>query len=133
LGAELTLTNTFTEGNSGWLESFNLAWTVPTQKTLLGTLYGWLSGKIQNSTTWPALAALASSEHERLRKETLEMICDNSGEHYRFSMILGHESIIRILGRLYLSVFAKINCTQDKSDDALSFLGTIGTSLNISF
>ncbi|MDR2078183.1 MAG: hypothetical protein LBP74_00495, partial [Treponema sp.] len=133
LGSELTVTNTFTEGNAGWLESINLAWTVPTRKTLLGTFYGWLSGKIQSTTTWPALSALASSEYERLRKETLEMVFDNSAEHYRFSMILGHESIIRILGRLYFSVFAKINCTQDKSSDALSFLGTIGTTLNISF
>jgi hypothetical protein len=133
LGAQLSLANTLTLGASGWLESLSLDWTSPAKNSLLGIFYGWAAGKIRDTNAWPALSHLAETEHERLRKETLELIFDNSGEYFRYSVILGHESIIRILGRLYLSVFAKIDCTQDNSSDTLSFLGTIGTTLNISF
>jgi hypothetical protein len=133
LGAQLSLVNTITLGTTGWLESLGLDWTAPVKKSLLGTLYGWAADKIRDKSTWPALSSLAETEYERLRKETLELVVDNTGEYFRYSVILGHESIIRILGRLYLSVFAKIDCTRDNSNDTLSFLGTIGTTLNISF
>jgi hypothetical protein len=133
LGAELSLANTFTIGDSGWVEGLTLGWTAPANKSLLGFLYAWTVSKVQSSSTWPALSDLAASEYERLRKETLELVIDNSTKYTQFSLILGHESIIRIMGRLYLSVFAKLNCTQDERTEILSFLGTVGTTLNITF
>jgi hypothetical protein len=133
LGSQLSLTNTFTAGDTGWIESLSIDWTALAKKTLLGLFYGWAAGKIENRSTWPALSSLAAAEHERLRKESMEMVIDNSGEYTRFSLILGHESIIRVMGRLYLSVFAKLDCTQDEQSETLSFIGTIGTTLNITF
>jgi hypothetical protein len=133
LGSRLSLTNTFTMTNTGWIESIALDWTVLAKKTLLGLFYDWSANKIGNRSTWPALSNLVSSNYERLRKESMELVIDESGEYGRFSLILGHESIIRIMGRLNLSVFAKLNCTQDEQSEILTFLGTIGTSLNITF
>jgi hypothetical protein len=132
-GAELSLTNTLTAGSAGLVEGFSLNWTVPTQKSLLGTLYIWLTDKIRNQSTWPALSLLAEAEYERLRKETLELVFDNSGNDPKVSVILRHESIIRIMGRLYLSAFAELDCAQDYGTKVFSFIGAIGTTLNVSF
>jgi hypothetical protein len=133
LGSQLSLTNTFTMSNTGWIESLSIDWTVLAKKTILGLLYDWTANKIGNRSTWPALSSLITAEYERLRKESMELIIDDSGEYTRFSLILGHESIIRVMGRLYLSVFAKLDCTQDEQSEILSFIGTIGTTLNITF
>ncbi|MDR2184078.1 MAG: hypothetical protein LBO80_00195 [Treponema sp.] len=133
LGSRLSLTNTFTMSDSGWVESLTIDWTVLAKKTILGLLYDWTANKIENKSTWPALSSLAAAEYERLRKESMELMIDNSGGYTRFSLILGHESIIRVMGRLYLSVFAKLDCTQDERTEILSFIGTVGTTLNITF
>ncbi|MDR2111265.1 MAG: hypothetical protein LBP32_08140, partial [Spirochaetaceae bacterium] len=133
LGAVLSLTNTVTVGTTGWLESLSVDWTAPVKKNLLGLFYAWMTGKVRDTGTWPALSRLAASEYERLRKETLELVIDNSTDYTQFSIILGHESIIRVLGRLYLSVFAKVRCDRNEETDVFSFLGTIGTTLNITF
>jgi hypothetical protein len=133
IGAELALTNTLTVGSAGWMEGLGLAWTVPAKKTLLGTLYIWLTGKVRDQSTWPALSLLAAAEYERLRKESLELVIDKSGDQAKVSIILRHESIIRIIGRLYLSAFSQLDCTQNYETKVFSFIGTIGTTLNISF
>jgi hypothetical protein len=148
-GAVLSVSNTFTAGISGTaagsgissgispgvLDSLVLAWTAPAQKTLLGLLYDWYCGKAQNAAGWPALSALARMEHERLRKESLELIIDssqNAGE-VKLTAIIGHESLIRVFGRLTLSAFGKLNISHDSETEILSFIATIGTSLNVSF
>jgi hypothetical protein len=132
-GAELSLTNTLTAGSAGWVEGFGLNWTVPTQKSLLGTLYIWLSDKVRNRSTWPALSLLAAAEYERLRKESLELVIDKSGDKAKVSVIARHESIIRVMGRLNLSAFAQLDCAQDYDTRIFSFIGSVGTTLNVSF
>jgi hypothetical protein len=132
-GGELGFTNTLTAGSSGWLESLIVDWTVPTKKSLLSILYNWIAAGVQDKGSWPALADLVNTGYEQLRQESLELVFDHSGAYLSWSMIAGHESIIRIFGRLYLSVFAKLNCTQDEQAQVLSFIGTIGATLNMSF
>jgi hypothetical protein len=144
-GSVLSISNTFTAGISGtatgsgnppdFLESLALEWTVPAKKTLLGLLYDWWSGKARNARGWPALSRLAQMEYERLRRESLELIIDTSGsgDDIKVSVVMGHESLIRIFGRLTLSAFGELNCSRDSSTEILSFIATIGTSLSVSF
>ncbi|MDR0554300.1 MAG: hypothetical protein LBG76_05830 [Treponema sp.] len=131
-GAELALVNAFTIGSSLWQESFTLEWTAPAPKSILGVFYLWLTDKIRDSNTWPALAKLGAGEFERLRKENLEILFEQ-GSAFQSAFILGHESIIRILGRLYFSTFIKLNCRQNYSTSVYSFTGLIGVTLNVSF
>ncbi|MDR2258915.1 MAG: hypothetical protein LBE14_07185 [Treponema sp.] len=132
-GGTLGFTNTVTTGSAGWVESFILDWTVPTRKSLLSIFYGWIASAAQTQSSWLALSDLLNADYEQLRKETLELAFDHSGDYLQWSLIAGHESIIRILGRLNFSVFAKLNCTQDERVRVLSFIGTVGTTLNVSF
>jgi hypothetical protein len=132
-GSELALTNALTVGSAGWMEGLTLNWTVPAKKTLLGTLYIWLTNKVRDNSTWPALSLLAASEYERLRRETLELVIDKSGDKAKVSVLLKHESIIRIIGRFYLSAFAQLDCAQNYETKVFSFIGAVGTTLNISF
>jgi hypothetical protein len=136
-GAVLSLSNTLTAGvsggSSGVLDGLTLDWTVPAKKTLLGFLYDWYCGKVRNSANWPALSRISEMEYERLRKESLELIIDTTAKDPKLSVILGHESMIRILGRLSVSAFGKLTCTHDSGTEILSFIASIGTTLNVSF
>jgi hypothetical protein len=132
-GAELSLANTLTLGSPGLLESLILSWTAPSKNSLLGVLYIWFCSKMRDNDTWPALARLAESEYERLRRESLEIVIDTRGEYPQTAFILGHESIIRIIGRLNLSVFAKLTCAQNYGTRIFSFIGTLGTSVTVHF
>jgi hypothetical protein len=132
-GGTLGFTNTVTSGSAGWVESFILDWTVPTRKSLLSVFYGWITAAARTQSSWLALADLMDAGYEQLRKETLELAFDFSGDYPRWTLTAGHESIIRIPGRLNFSVFAKLNCAQDERVRVLSFIGTVGTTLNVSF
>jgi hypothetical protein len=143
--SELTLENIFTyksearigEG-SRWTESFKAVWTIPAEKTLLGTLYGFFTGMVKEQNSWLVLANLAESKYEQLRKESLEFTFEKipditNDSNFRFSVTAGHESVVRIFGRLNLSVFAKLKISEDFNTHIFSFLGTIGTTLNLMF
>jgi hypothetical protein len=144
-GSVLSISNTLTAGISGTaagsgnspglLESLALEWTVPARKTLLGLLYDWYCGKARNVKNWPALSRLAQMEHERLRRESLELIIDASGSggDIKVSVVAGHESLIRIFGRLTLSAFGELSCSRDSSTEILSLIAAIGASLSVSF
>jgi hypothetical protein len=132
-GGELGFINTFTAGSTGWLESNTLTWTVPTRKSLLSLFYNWINAAVRPQSSWLALTGLLNTAYEQLRKETMELVLDHSGDYLQWTLIIGHESMIRILGRLSFSVFSKLNCTQNQESRVLSFLGTIGTTLNVSF
>ena len=144
-GAELNLNNTLSvnssnrigEGNR-WSDSFAASWTVPMEKTLLGSVYGYFAQMARAQGSWLTLANLANSEYELLRKETLEFIFEripdiSNGDYVRFSITGGHESIVRIFGRLNLSVFGKLTVSEDFNSRILSFLASIGTSLHLMF
>ena len=144
-GAQLSVNNTLTvnsstrtgEGNR-WSESLTAAWTTPMEKTLLGTLYAAFTGMVKGQSSWLTLANLAGADYEKLRNETLELTYERipdavNGDYNRFSVAVGHESIIRVFGHLNLSVYGKFTVSQDTNLQILSFLGTIGTTLTLMF
>jgi hypothetical protein len=133
-GAELEIHNTFTTGSTGWIESVALLWTVPAEKTLLSLIYDKATGRLKDTENFPALKSLATSSYERLRRESLELVIDRSGGDYGdYSVILGHESLVRILGKLTLSAFSKLNVKRNEYNDTLTFMLNLGTSLTIMF
>jgi hypothetical protein len=145
-GAELAIDNALAVSSSSsasrgarWTDSLTLKWIVPLEKSLLSFVYDGIMGLARRQSSWLTLADIAESEYERLRVETLEFAYEHESasggkaEYTRFSIILGHESIVRIAGRLNLSVFAKLNGSEDFSTRIFSFLGTLGTTLSATF
>ncbi|MDR1306652.1 MAG: hypothetical protein LBK74_03660 [Treponema sp.] len=132
-GAELALNNTLTVAYSGWIESFGVVWTIPREKTLLSAIYGAGMGKLSDAKYFPALSELANTEYEKLIRESLEFIIDHSGDSGVYSAALGHESLVRILGTLTLTGFAKLTVHRDTRADLLSFMLNFGTTLTVSF
>jgi hypothetical protein len=106
---------------------------VPTKKSLLSLFYGFLMGKAVGLQNFPALSDLAAQPFSQLRNETLELSLTESDDELVMGLDIRHESIIRLEGRLYFSVFAEISSEYNSSSEILSFMGTIGTTLNISF
>ena len=144
-GAELGINNTLTVNSSTrtgegsqWTDSLSASWIVPMEKSLLGTVYGFFAGKAKKQSSWLTLANIAESDYELIRKESLEFIFEKipdalDEDYIRFSVAIGHESIVRIFGKLNLSVLAKIKVSEDMRSRNLSFLGTVGTSLTLLF
>jgi hypothetical protein len=132
-GGEFGLSNTATVLDSGWLESLRADWTFPAKKSLLSALYNWVAAKARLQNSWLRLSILMDRPYEQLLKESLELSFDHSGDYLNWDLALGHESIIRIMGLLYFSVFAKLNCSQQGQSKTLSFVGSVGTNLNIFF
>jgi hypothetical protein len=144
-GAQLSLNNSLTVNSpartgegSRWVDSLAAEWIVPTEKSLLGSLYGSFARMARGQSSWLVLADIAALEHEQLRKESLEFIFErvpdlSQGDYIRFSVALGHESIVRIFGRLNLSVFGRLAFSEDLGTRILSFTGTIGTTLSVMF
>jgi hypothetical protein len=133
LGEEFGLSNTATVLDSGWMESLRADWTFPAKKSLLSALYDWTAAKARLQSSWLRLSLLMNKPYEKLLKESLELSFDHSGDYLNWDLALGHESIIRIMGLLYFSVFAKLNCSQQGQSKTLSFVGSVGTNLNIFF
>jgi hypothetical protein len=132
-GGVLGFANTLTFGSQGWLESIKADWTVPTRRSLLSIVYNWIASAANIQSSWLTLSGLLNSEYEQLRKETLELVFDHSGDYLRWTLGLGHESIIRIPGRMNFSVFAKLDVSDNRQNETLSFVGTVGTSLGLRF
>ena len=151
-GAELGILNTFTfigngrtgwtEENrtgwiggrrTGWMESLILLWTIPREKTLLSSIFSAGINKISESRNFPIMSELALSEHERFIRESLEIILDNSSEYGIYSFILGHESVVRIIGKLTLTGFAKLGIQRDARTEETSLLMSFGTTLTVTF
>jgi hypothetical protein len=136
-GAELGVTNTWTMSSSGWIESFGLLWTIPREKSLLSAVYEAGMGRLEGQGNFPALSDLAASEYERLFRESLEFVIDKSDRANNpgglFTAQAGHESVVRILGKLTLSGFVKVGFRRDAKAELLGFLLSFGTTLNVSF
>ncbi|MCL2066047.1 MAG: hypothetical protein FWG99_01100 [Treponema sp.] len=133
-GGILSFGNTLTLlSGGGWLESLKIDWTVPTQKSLLSVFYTWVANAARRQSSWLTLSALLDSDYEQFRKESLELSFDNSGDYLYWTLSVAHESIIRILGRLNFSVFAKLDLSKESQTSTFSFAGTVGTSLRLSF
>ncbi|GBU29096.1 hypothetical protein R84B8_02660 [Treponema sp. R8-4-B8] len=133
-GGLLNFVNTFTIRSEGyWLESFISSWEAPVNKNLLILFYDWFVSTLKKQKSFLGLSSLLNSKYEKLRKETLESVFDKQTDYMRWSIIAGHEEIIRIQGKLNFSTFFKLRCGEDKERDTLIFDVILGTSLRVSF
>ncbi|MCL2833685.1 MAG: hypothetical protein FWD78_10985 [Treponema sp.] len=143
-GAELRLNNSLTIGSSGYYNDQNritdtagLAWTRPMEKTILGIFYSSVMAAAEKQDSWPTLSELGRTAYDLLCRENVDFIYEYipglTSAQSRFTLSAGHESIVRIFGRLNLSVYAKINISEDFGSRILTLLGTVGTSLTITF
>ncbi|MDR2659365.1 MAG: hypothetical protein LBC27_05175 [Spirochaetaceae bacterium] len=132
-GAQLQFEDAVTLLSDGWLGIFKLDWISPAEKSLLGMLYNWFFSTFSQQTAWPAFRELALANIERIRQETVEFSVDETGDYGVFTFSAQHKSIIRILGRLNLDVFARLGISRDDLTEITNFIGTVGTSLNISY
>ena len=132
-GAELGVSNTVTIASSGYVENLSINWSIPRQKSLLGILYNLAAKGAASQSSLAGLSALMNNPHEQLYKESLDMTIDHSGDYLTWNIALSHESIVRIVGRFNFSLFAKLNFTQSELTKTMSFIGTVGTTLNIMF
>ena len=143
-GAELSFSNTLTMNSSARAgegirvtDILTMALTSPRENTLLGTLYAAFARRAREQDSWIA-SNLAQYEYELLGRQTLEFVFERvpnaiDGDYNRFSFAVGHESIVRIFGRLNLSAFGRLNFSQDANTRIFSFFGTIGTTLHLMF
>jgi len=133
-GGMLNLANTLTFRSGGnWLESAVLDWTTPASNSLLGVFYGWIAEAALKQNSWLGLSSLLNSEYEQLRRESLELVLDKTENNFRMSLVLGHEAIIRILGRLNFSAFVKLRFNEDARNKIYTFDALLGTTLRVSF
>jgi hypothetical protein len=131
--AELAVINTVTAGSTGWMDTASLLWSVPMKKSLLSMIYGGLMKRLQHRDALPGISALAESDYEKIRRESLEFTLDYTGDYPAWSFLLGHESLVRIIGRLTLSAFAKFGVSYDDYSKTTEFLFNFGTMLNVIF
>ncbi|MDR2509006.1 MAG: hypothetical protein LBC77_00005 [Spirochaetaceae bacterium] len=132
-GAELHFTNAVTLLRSGWLLGLGVEWHTGAEKTLAAALFDWFIGKFESNAQSPALSSLAAAPRERLRKEKLQLDLDFSGIEPRASLSAGHESIVRVTGRLSFILFAALSASLDNNTNVLSFILTAGSTINVSF
>jgi hypothetical protein len=139
-GAELDFAATLSLGspdkdrkNVNGSGNLQVEWTVPAPRSLLGLFYERARGLIQSRSSWVVLGGLAGALYEQLRRETLELTFEYTQDYPRLVLGLNHESIIRIPGRLDLSVFAGLDCGQDWRSEILLFSASAGFSLSLRF
>ena len=133
-GGSVNFENTLTLRNEArWLESFTAVWEAPTKKSLISLFYGWIARLIETQSSWLTLSNLINSNYEQLRRESLELLFDKSGDYLKWSLTAGHEGIVRILGRMNLSAFVKLKLGEDLYTDVFFLEALIGVSLRISF
>ena len=133
-GGLLSFVNTYTIKSEGyWLESFVSGWEVPIKKSILGDFYKKFISSAERQNSWFKLNSFFSQKHEQLRKESVELVFDRQTDYMRWSVIAGHEEIVRIQGRLNFSTYIKLRGGEDKEQETLIFDVILGTALRISF
>jgi hypothetical protein len=132
-GAQFQFEDALTVLHDGWTGIFKIDWISPAEKSLLGELYKLFFSRFSEQSAWPAFRELALANIERIRQETLELTIDCTGSYDSFSFYAQHKSIVRILGRLNLDVFARLGISRSDFTETTDFIGTVGTSLNISY
>ena len=130
----IKFTNTFTMRNDeSWLESFSALWEAPAPKSLIGLLYNRIYGLMQKQSSWLNLQSGLLSKYEQLRRESIEMVYDKTGDYPRWSLTAGHEEIVRITGRLNLTGFIKLKFSENLYTEIFTIEALLGTSLKVSF
>jgi hypothetical protein len=133
-GGVLNIANTLALRSGGlWMDNAVVEWTVPIKKSLLGVFYDWAAAKAEKNSSWLNLSTLLKSDYEHLRKESLELAFEQTEDNFRVMCSLGHETVIRILGRLNLSSFIKLRFNDDTKTETFTVDGMIGTTLKVSF
>jgi len=133
-GGNLNLVNSLTLNSGGyWLESFSADWTIPTERNLLSVFYDWAAGAAAKQSSWLALSSLLSQDYEQMRIISIDLAFDKKTDYLRWTITVGHEEIVRILGRLNFSTFIKIRCSQDFQSKVFIFDALLGAALRISF
>jgi len=133
-GGVLSFVNTYTIRSEGyWLESFVSGWEVPIKKSILGNFYRKAISSAEKQNSWFKLSSYFGPHHEQLRKETLEVVFDRQTDYMRWSVIAGHEEIVRIQGKLNFSTYIKLRGGEDKENEVLIFDVILGTALRVSF
>jgi hypothetical protein len=108
-------------------------WTVPVKKSLMGVFYNWITARAAKQGSWLNLSSLLKSEYEHLRRESLELAVEQTEDNFRVMCSLGHEAIIRILGRLNLTGFVKLRFNDETKTETLTVDGLLGITLKVSF
>jgi hypothetical protein len=133
-GGVLSFVNTYTIRSEGyWLESFVSGWEFPIKKSILGNFYRKVISSAEKQNSWFKLSSYFGTRHEQLRKETLEVVFDKQTDYLRWSVIAGHEEIVRIQGKLNFSAYIKLRGGEDKENEILIFDVILGTALKFSF
>ena len=133
-GGLLSFVNTYTIKSEGyWLESFVTGWEVPLKKSILGDFYKKFISSAERQNSWLKLNSFFSQKYEQLRKESVELVFDRQTDYMRWSIIAGHEEIVRIQGRLNFSTYIKFRGGEDKELETLIFDVILGTALRVSF
>jgi len=133
-GGALNFSNTLTLHNKGlWLESAVVDWTVPVKTSLVGFFYNLAAAKTAGQGAWLNLSKLLNSDYEHLRRESLELAFEQTEDNFRVMCSIGHEAIIRILGRLNLTGFIKIRFNEETKNEILTVDALFGTTLKVSF
>jgi len=116
-----------------WLESFTAFWEAPSEKSIIGSLYKWISSSLEKLSSWNNLSSILHTRYEQLRKESIEITFDKSTDYLRWSVTAGHEGIVRIMGRLNFTAFVKLRFSEDTYTDVFIIDAKIGTTLRIIF
>ncbi|MDR1211053.1 MAG: hypothetical protein LBK40_02350, partial [Spirochaetaceae bacterium] len=132
-GGVLSVINVLNFGSRLWSDSLSMEWTAPVKQSLLSLWYDAFMGRMEEREHWSYLSEMARTEYERLRRESLEMSISSGEDRTEFSFTAGHESIIRVIGRLNLSVFGKLTNSYDSNTKILSFIGSTGITLHVMF
>jgi len=130
----LEFVNTFTYRSEGyWTESLIFAFEYPSKKNVLSMIYDRIILGTQKRNSQLYNSWLINEKYEQLRRETLEIVFDHSTDYLRWSIIAGHEAIIRIAGRLNFSAFAKARFSDDKYTENFIFDIQLGIALRFIF
>jgi len=133
-GGVFNIVNALTIRSGGnWIESFNINWETPTEKSLLSVFYNWIASSVEQQGSWNNLSLLLNRNYEQLRRESLEVVFNKSTDHLRWSITAGHEEIIRILGRLNFTAFLKLRFSEDLYTNIFTIDAKLGTTLRIIF
>jgi len=114
-----------------WTESLAVNWEIPTQKNILSVFYDWVLGSIERQKF--IRSSSINSNYEQLRKVSLELVLDKSTDYLRWSVVAGHEEIVRIIGRMNFTTFIKLRFSEDLYTDIFMLDAMLGTTLRVSF
>jgi len=131
-GSRLGVSNTLMMASDSWSEGVLISWTAPAPKSFVSAVYGTVIGRLSGKKEMPAFTELAESPTIRERRETLEFAVSD-GTAFAWILSVGHESIVRIAGRLTLNAFIKLSAAESEAEEVLAFAATAGTSLAVSY